>query len=100
MCKHLLLRCSAALLFCGGMWLAYTQNQQPSKLNTIKLADDLFVIHNELVPGNTTALVTNEGVMLVDDKFPVDADNIVAEVKKSPISPSNTSSIRITTAIT
>src|SRR5215470_6318268 len=80
--KQLALRCAAALLACGGMWLAYTQNQQPSKLNTIKLADDLFVIHNELVPGNTTALVTNEGVVLVDDKFPVDADNIVAEVKK------------------
>src|SRR5437764_15448921 len=80
--KQLALRCAVALLACGGMLLAYTQHQQPSKLNTIKLADDLFVIHNELVPGNTTALVTNEGVILVDDKFPVDADNIVAEVKK------------------
>src|SRR5437762_13497112 len=80
--KHVLLRCSAALLFCGGMWLVYTQDQEPSKLNTIKLADDLFVIHNGLVPGNPTALVTNGGVILVDDKFPVNADNIVAKVKK------------------
>src|SRR3954470_6589616 len=53
-----------------------------SKLNTVKIADDLFVIHNDFVPGNTTALVTNEGVILVDDKFEVDFPNIVSEVKK------------------
>src|SRR5215510_11946234 len=54
----------------------------PSKLNTIKITDDLYVIHNDFVPGNTTALVTNEGVLLVDDKFEIDFPNIVAEVKK------------------
>src|SRR5438270_2372807 len=54
----------------------------PSKLNTVKIADDLFVIHNDFVPGNTTALITNEGVILVDDKFEIDFANIVAEVKK------------------
>ena len=67
----------------GTLWVAYPQfGNMPSKLDTQKLADDLYVIHNDFVPGNTTALVTNEGVVLVDDKFPVDADNIVAEVKK------------------
>ena len=75
-------RVSMSLLCCGGVWLAYTQAPQPSKLNTVKLADDLYVIHNDYVPGNTTALITNEGVVLVDDKFPQDADNIVSEVKK------------------
>ena len=60
----------------------YAQQQQPSKLNTIKVKDDLFVIHNDFVPGNTTALVTTEGVVLVDDKFEVDHDNIMAELKK------------------
>jgi glyoxylase-like metal-dependent hydrolase (beta-lactamase superfamily II) len=58
-----------------------------SKLNTVKIADDLFVIHNDFVPGNTTALVTNEGVILVDDKFEVDFPNIVAEVKKLTTQP-------------
>jgi glyoxylase-like metal-dependent hydrolase (beta-lactamase superfamily II) len=48
----------------------------------VKLKDDLFVIHNEYVPGNTTVMVTNEGVIMVDDKFEIDADNILAEVKK------------------
>lgn len=55
---------------------------QPSKLDIVKVKDDLFVIHNEFVPGNSTALVTNEGVVLVDDKFEVDADNILAMLKK------------------
>jgi len=54
----------------------------PAKLNTVRIADDLFVIHNDFVPGNTTALITNEGVILVDDKFEIDFPNIVAEVKK------------------
>src|SRR5687767_8814802 len=54
---------------------------EPSKLELIKLQDDLYVIHNEFVPGNTTALITDEGVILVDDKFEVDADNIVALLK-------------------
>jgi len=53
-----------------------------SKLNTVKITDDLYVIHNDFVPGNTTALITNEGVVLVDDKYEVDFANIVAEVKK------------------
>ena len=55
---------------------------QPSKLDIVKVKDDLFVIHNEFVPGNSTALVTNEGVVLVDDKFEVDSDNILAMLKK------------------
>ena len=54
---------------------------EPSKLELIKLADDVYVIHNDYVPGNTTAVITNEGVILVDDKFEIDADNIVALLK-------------------
>jgi cyclase len=49
---------------------------------TIKVKDDLYVIHNDFVPGNTTALVTNAGVVLVDDKFEIDHNNIMAELKK------------------
>src|SRR5262245_5295588 len=54
----------------------------PAKLETIKIKDDLFVIHNDFVPGNTTALITNEGVVLVDDKFEIDHANIMAQLKK------------------
>jgi glyoxylase-like metal-dependent hydrolase (beta-lactamase superfamily II) len=53
----------------------------PAKLNVVKIADDLFVIHNEFVPGNTTALVTTDGVILVDDKFEVDHATILAQLK-------------------
>jgi cyclase len=79
-------RLSLATLMVGALWVAYVHGQpfgaQAAKLNTVKLKDDLFVIHNDFVPGNTTALITNEGVVLVDDKFEVDFANIVAEVKK------------------
>ena len=34
------------------------------------------------MPGNTTVLVTNEGVVLVDDKFEIDHENIMAQLKK------------------
>ena len=78
-----ILRLVLVLGLSGALWVAYTQGQQqPSKLNVVKVKDDLFVIHNEFVPGNVTVLITNEGVVLVDDKFEVDHANIVAEVKK------------------
>ncbi len=53
----------------------------PAKLSTIKIKDDLFVIHNDFVPGNTTVLVTSEGVVLVDDKFEIDHEGIMAQLK-------------------
>lgn len=56
--------------------------EQPAKLQTIKLKDDLYVIHNDFVPGNTTAFITPAGVVLVDDKFEIDHDGIMAELKK------------------
>jgi cyclase len=80
-----LARLSLAGAMVAAMCVAYVHAQfgnAPSKLNTVKIADGLFVIHNDFVPGNTTALVTNEGVILVDDKFEVDFPNIVSEVKK------------------
>jgi glyoxylase-like metal-dependent hydrolase (beta-lactamase superfamily II) len=85
--KSSVVRLCALALLGGGLWLAHTQQgggrgPQPAKLDTVKLKDDLYVIHNDVVPGNTTALVTNEGVVLVDDKFEVDHDNIMAELKK------------------
>jgi glyoxylase-like metal-dependent hydrolase (beta-lactamase superfamily II) len=60
----------------------------PAKLSTIKVKDDLFVIHNDFVPGNTTVLVTNDGVVLVDDKFEIDHEGIMAQLKtitKQPV---------------
>jgi glyoxylase-like metal-dependent hydrolase (beta-lactamase superfamily II) len=81
--KSSMIRLSAAVFLCGALWMAYTQAPpQPAKLSTVKLKDDLYVIHNDFVPGNTTALITGEGVILVDDKFEVDHNNIMSELKK------------------
>ena len=49
----------------------------PAELELIELRDDMYVISNPAVPGLVTALVTDEGVLLVDDKFEVDHDNIM-----------------------
>jgi len=55
---------------------------KPSVLSTIKIKDDLFVIYNDQVPGNTTVLVTNQGLILVDNKFEIDFDNLMAQIRK------------------
>ena len=79
--KRVILLAILGVAFAG----AYVHGQfptGPAKLDVVKVRDDLFVIHNAVVPGNTTVLVTNEGVILVDDKFEADHENILAEVKK------------------
>jgi glyoxylase-like metal-dependent hydrolase (beta-lactamase superfamily II) len=65
-----------------GAYVRAQFGQEAAKLDLVKVKDDLFVIHNDFVPGNTTALVTNEGVVLVDDKFEIDHGNIMAQLKK------------------
>ena len=78
-------RVAIALVVALLLVVAYVRAQQfgnqPAKLNIVKVKDDLFVIHNDFVPGNTTALVTDEGVVLVDDKFEQDAPNILSLLK-------------------
>src|SRR6516164_3704131 len=72
----------ALVLGCVLVQHAYAQfGSEPAKLSVVKLQDDLVVIHNEFVPGNTTALITNQGVILVDDKFEIDHDNIIKMLK-------------------
>ena len=80
MTKRLALLAVLATALSGAHLYAQFGNQ-PSKLDVVKVRDDLFVIHNEFVPGNTTALVTSEGVLLVDDKFEIDYQNILASLK-------------------
>ena len=49
------------------------------KLTISKVREDLYNIEGD--GGNVGALVTNEGVILIDDKFDQDHDAIVAQVK-------------------
>ena len=75
----------------GVVWLgsyAYAQfGNTPAQLTTIKVRDDLFVVYNDYVPGNTTVLVTSEGAILVDNKFPTDYDNLMAQVRQITTQP-------------
>jgi glyoxylase-like metal-dependent hydrolase (beta-lactamase superfamily II) len=69
----------------GCLAAPYAANAQfgtePAKLSLVKVRDDVYVFQNPFVPGNTTAVITNEGVILVDDKFEIDHDNVVAMLK-------------------
>ena len=72
-------RISAAILFLVLAWIAYTQNNQPAKLNLNKVKDDLWEIEGD--GGNVAVYVTGEGVILIDDKFDQDHEQIVEKVK-------------------
>ena len=53
----------------------------PAELELIQLNDDMYVIGNVAVPGLVTVLVTDDGVLLVDDKFEIDHDNIMTMLR-------------------
>ena len=72
----------AGIAFALAAPFAFAQpGPQPAKLELKKVRDDIYVISDVGVPGLTTALITNEGVLLVDDKFEIDHDNIMAMLK-------------------
>ena len=78
-------RAGLLVVLCVALCGSYVYAQfgdKPSALSTIKVRDDLFVVYNDLVPGNTTVLVTNQGLILVDNKFDIDFDNLMAQVRK------------------
>jgi len=78
--RTLLARSSAAALFLMGCWIAYTQSQkQAPELKINKITDDLFEIEGD--GGNEAVYITDEGVILVDDKYDQDHDQIVADVR-------------------
>src|SRR5450631_2769523 len=73
-------RLAAATLLLAGCWIAFTQTQgQPPKLTISKVKEDLYMIEGD--GGNVAVYVTSEGVILVDDKYDQDFDNIMAKVK-------------------
>jgi glyoxylase-like metal-dependent hydrolase (beta-lactamase superfamily II) len=78
-------RSTFGLLVLGCLAAPFAANAQfgtePAKLSLVKVRDDVYVIRNPFVPGNTTAVITGEGVILVDDKFDIDHDNVVAMLK-------------------
>lgn len=88
MSRTLIVRLSATFLALGCAWVAYTQapqgNQQAhNKLN--KIADDLYEIEGD--GGNVAFYITNEGVIVVDDKFEYDFNDIMAKIKSVTAEP-------------
>jgi cyclase len=77
--KPIVVRISAGILCLVGAWAAYTQTPQAGKLALEKVKDDLYVISND--GGNVAVYVTDEGVIVVDDKFDADVPEILAKIK-------------------
>ncbi len=79
-----LVRTALGLVFLGALFIARPQ-QEPPKLTISKVKDNLYVVEGD--GGNTGVLVTNEGVILVDDKFPRDVEFIMEKVKSVTAQP-------------
>lgn len=78
-------RAGLVVVLCAALLgsVVYAQfGAKPAELSTVKVRDDLFVVYNDLVPGNTSVLVTNQGLVLVDNKFEIDFDNLMAQIRK------------------
>jgi glyoxylase-like metal-dependent hydrolase (beta-lactamase superfamily II) len=76
--RKLLIRSAALLAMLFIALVAYTQNQ-PAQLTINKVKDDLYFIEGD--GGNVAVYITNEGVILVDDKYDQDHDQIMDRVK-------------------
>ncbi len=87
--RTLLIRLVAGAAVLAGAWAAFTQQQNkqapaPMKLN--KIADDLYELEQS-GNGNVAIYLTDDGVILVDDKFEQNYDEIMANVKKLTAKP-------------
>jgi len=81
-----LARLTAAALFFLLAWIAYTQNPAaPPQLTINKVKDDLYEIEGD--GGNVAVYITNEGVIVVDDKFEYDFNDIMAKIKSVTTQP-------------
>jgi len=76
--KRSILSLFLLILACGGVWIAYTQ--APAQPLTVeKVRDDLYVIIGD--GGNVPVYVTDEGLIISDDKFERDNAEILAKIK-------------------
>lgn len=85
MSRYVTLRLALALGMAGALSIGYfklgaQQTQQaPPQLTIERVKGDLFVISGD--GGNVGVLLTKEGVILIDDKFSRDSDDILNKVK-------------------
>jgi cyclase len=79
-----LVRLLAGFFVFAGAWVAYTQNKQapaPAPIVVNKVKDDLYELEQN-GNGNVAVYLTDDGVILIDDKFEQSHDEIMADVKK------------------
>jgi len=70
----------AVLFLFEGAWVVHTQNAKPpAALKIEKVKGDVYMISGE--GGNVAVDVTSDGVLLVDDMFDRNHDDILAQVK-------------------
>src|ERR1700724_2869608 len=82
--RTILIRACAVTATLAGAWLTYTQTQPaPPPIGIQKLKDDLFVIGvtKGVGAGNVAVQVTDEGVILVDDMFDRNHDEILEKLR-------------------
>ena len=82
--RKIIARISAGVLFLLIAFVAYTQNQ-PGKLTLNKVKDNLYEVEGD--GGNVAVYITGDGVILVDDKFDADHDQIMAAVRQTTTQP-------------
>lgn len=81
--RTLLIRGSALVVLLAGSWLTYTQTRPEPPIGIQKLKDDLYVIRvtNGVGGGDVAVNVTGEGVVLVDDMFDRNHDEIIEKLR-------------------
>src|ERR1043166_3954390 len=77
--KQSLVRMLLTAAAAAGVWVAWSQGQQPAQLTMEKVTENLYVIIGS--GENVPSMPASEGVILVDDKFAQDAPQILAKVK-------------------
>jgi glyoxylase-like metal-dependent hydrolase (beta-lactamase superfamily II) len=81
--RTLWVRAFAVIALFGSGWLTYTQNPPAPPIGIQKLKDNLYVIGvtKGVGGGNIAVYVTNEGVILVDDMFDRNHDEILEKLR-------------------
>jgi len=81
--RTIVIRVSAVAAALAGAWLTYTQNPPEPPIGIQKLKNDLYVIGvtKGVGAGNVAVQVTDEGVILVDDMFDRNHDEILEKLR-------------------
>jgi cyclase len=77
--KTVVIRLGGIAVALAGLWLVWSQAQPRPPLTMEKVSANLYVIIGN--GGNVAVMPTNEGVLVVDDKFAQDAPEIMAKIK-------------------